>query len=154
MVQLPDWQVVGSQRSTGAIQPFQQSNPFGHLHITPKQVLFAYHFPTPYICRSLHIALMFKYTRHSLKKLETLLEELEYTVRYEKGNFNSGYCIVENRKVAVINKFYDTEGRINCLLEILSQVEVDAQKLDPASAKFYQQINSLTGEEEEEVETN
>ncbi|MCB0608449.1 MAG: hypothetical protein H6562_19880 [Lewinellaceae bacterium] len=97
---------------------------------------------------------MFKYTKHSLKKLETLLEELEYTVRYEKGNFQSGYCIVEQKKVAIVNKFFDTEGRINCLLEILSQVEVDAQKLDPASAKFYQQINSLTGEEEEEVETN
>ena len=151
MVQLLDWQMVGSQRATGAIKPFQQSNPFGHLHITPKQVLFAYHFPTPYICRSLHIALMFKYTRHSLKKLETLLEELEYTVRYEKGNFNSGYCIVENRKVAVINKFYDTEGRINCLLDILSNMEVPVERLSEPSARFFKKLNELTvsGEEEE-----
>ena len=93
---------------------------------------------------------MFKYTSHSLKKLETLLGELEYTVRYEKGNFNSGYCIVENRKVAVINKFYDTEGRINCLLDILSQMEVPADQLSEPSAIFFRKINELTASEEEE----
>ncbi|MCB0572651.1 MAG: hypothetical protein KDC66_22945 [Phaeodactylibacter sp.] len=98
---------------------------------------------------------MFKYTKHSLKKLEALLEELEYAVRYEKGNFNSGYCIVEDRKVAVINKFYDTEGRINCLLEILGSIEVAEERLSEVSARFYKKINSLAdddGEEEEEEE--
>jgi hypothetical protein len=82
---------------------------------------------------------MFKYTKHSLKKLETLFEELEYTVRYEKGSFQSGYCLVENKKVAVINKFFDTEGRINCLLEILANLEVDAGQLSAGSAKVYRQ---------------
>ena len=93
---------------------------------------------------------MFKYTRHSLKKLERLLEELEYTVRYEKGNFNSGYCIVEDRKVAVINKFYDTEGRINCLVDILSKMEVPVEQLSAPSAQFFKKINQLTASEEEE----
>ena len=37
--------------------------------------------------------------------METFFKEQEYTIRYEKGNFQSGYCIVENRKIAVINKF-------------------------------------------------
>ena len=93
---------------------------------------------------------MFKYTRHSLKKLETLLEELDYTVRYEKGNFNSGYCIVEDRKVAVINKFYDTEGRINCLVDILGKMEVPVEQLSEPSSKFFKKINELTASEEEE----
>jgi hypothetical protein len=90
---------------------------------------------------------MFKYTKHSLKKLESLLEELDYTVRYEKGNFNSGYCIVESRKIAVVNKFFDTEGRINCLLEILGNIEVPPEQLSEASAKFHKQITTLGGEE-------
>ena len=94
---------------------------------------------------------MFKYTKHSLKKLENLLGELEYTVRYEKGNFNSGYCIVEDRKIAVINKFYDTEGRINCLIDILGTIEIPEDQLSEASAKFFKKINSREeGEEEEE----
>ena len=84
---------------------------------------------------------MFKYTKHNLKKLEVLFQELDYTIRYEKGNFQSGYCIVENRKIAVINKFYDTEGRINCLLEIMSTLEVDEAALSEGAARVYRSIS-------------
>jgi hypothetical protein len=62
-----------------------------------------------------------RYTATTLKKLEALFEELDYTVRYEKGSFQSGYCLVENKRIAVINKFFDTEARINTLLDILSR---------------------------------
>lgn len=92
---------------------------------------------------------MFKYTKHSLKKLEELFGELEYTIRYEKGNFQSGYCIVENRKIAVINKFFDTEGRINVLLDILSTLPVDAERLSEKSAKLYKEIHKLNDTEDE-----
>jgi hypothetical protein len=95
---------------------------------------------------------MFKYIRHSLKKLETLFEEIEYTIRYEKGNFNSGYAIVEDRNIIVINKFYDVEGRINVLLDILGQTEVPLGALGEKSLKLYKQLekNELIADEEEE----
>jgi hypothetical protein len=95
---------------------------------------------------------MFKYTRHSLKKLETLFEEIEYTIRYEKGNFTSGYAIVEDRNIIVINKFYDVEGRINVLLDILGQTEVPLGALGEKSLKLYKQLekNELIADEEEE----
>ena len=32
-----------------------------------------------------------RYTQTTLKKLEDVFNELDYTVRYEKGNFQSGY---------------------------------------------------------------
>ncbi len=83
---------------------------------------------------------MLKYTKHNLKKIEQLFEQLNYTVRYERGNFQSGYCLVENRRVAVINKYFDTEGRINVLLDILQAVEVDGQELDEKSGKFYRAL--------------
>ncbi len=93
---------------------------------------------------------MFKYTKHSLKKIEALLETQGYKVRYEKGTFQSGYCIVENRKIAIINRFFDTEGRINTLLDILSSIEVDEQLFeDPKQLKFYRDLQKL-GEEESE----
>lgn len=94
---------------------------------------------------------MFKYTRHSLKKLETLFEEIDYTVRYEKGNFNSGYAIVEDRNIIVINKFYDVEGRINVLLDILGNTEVPVESLGERSLKFYKLLkkDALITEEEE-----
>lgn len=93
-----------------------------------------------------------KYTRHNLKKLETLFSDIEYTIRYEKGNFNSGYCIVEDRKVAVINKFYDTEGRMNVLLEILAGMPVEEEQLEEASLKFYKQVMKFLARQEEEEE--
>lgn len=93
---------------------------------------------------------MFKYTRHSLKKLETIFKELDYTIRYEKGSFNSGYCIVEDRNIAVINKFFDVDGRINVLLEILSTVDVNEKTLTEASLKFYKKLSKLAATEEEE----
>ncbi len=95
---------------------------------------------------------MFKYTKYSLKKLETLFEEIDYTIRYEKGNFQSGYCIVEDRKIAVINKFFDTESRINVLLEILGNVEVQESGLSDKSAALLREINKITANENEAKE--
>ena len=79
-------------------------------------------------------------TRTTLKKLEVIFQDLDYTIRYEKGNFNSGYCIVEERRIAVINRFFDTEGRINSLLDILSQITVHLELLSESSLDFYNQI--------------
>jgi hypothetical protein len=74
-----------------------------------------------------------RYTQTTLKKLEELFGELDYTIRYEKGNFQSGYCLVENKRIAVVNKFFDTEARINCLLDILSKIEFDPDLLSEKS---------------------
>ncbi|MEO6038555.1 MAG: hypothetical protein ABIQ93_09080 [Saprospiraceae bacterium] len=74
-----------------------------------------------------------RYTQGLLKKIEELFDELDYTIRYEKGSFQSGYCLVENRRVAVVNRFFDTEARINCLLDILVQLEYDPATLSEKS---------------------
>jgi len=57
-----------------------------------------------------------KYTQTTLVKIERILDEAEYIVRYERGNFQSGYCILEQRKVVVLNKFLQLEGRISTLI--------------------------------------
>jgi activator of HSP90 ATPase len=101
---------------------------------------------------------MFKYTKTTLQKIETIFEELDYKVRYEKGSFKSGYCLVENRNIAVVNKFFDTEGRINVLLEILSAFEdVDESLFTEKTLDFYKKIiktldKKEVGEEKEEIE--
>jgi hypothetical protein len=96
---------------------------------------------------------MINLTKHSLQKLEVLFQELGYIIRYEKGNFNSGYCIVEARNIVIINKFFETEARINTLLDILNNIEFDAGVLSEKSAKFYERVQKQVAEgEEEEVE--
>lgn len=82
-----------------------------------------------------------KYTRNNLKKLETFFKELDYTIRYEKGNFQSGYCIVEHKNIAVINKFFDVEARMNVLFEIASGLDVSDVELSDASQKVYKEVS-------------
>ena len=86
---------------------------------------------------------MFKYTKYLLDKIEDVFKELEYTVRYEKGTFQSGYCIVDEHNIVVVNKFFDTEARINCLLEILDKVPYDADSMSEATQKTLKKVQSV-----------
>ena len=91
-----------------------------------------------------------KYTKHLLNKIEELYEEIGYTIRYAKGSFNSGYCLVENQKIAVINKFFDTEGRIGVLLDILDLMEIELNRLSEKGQKTYKQVAKREKVENEE----
>ena len=62
-------------------------------------------------------------TKHSLNKLEDLISETEYTLRYEKGNFKSGYCVIKDSRVIIVNKYYALEGKISCLIDIVKEIE-------------------------------
>ena len=83
---------------------------------------------------------MIKYTKATLNKLLQILEESGYIVRFEKGNFVSGYAIVKNRKIIIVNKFFDTESRIMTLLEILDYLPVEKRILTAKSKAFYGEL--------------
>jgi hypothetical protein len=78
-----------------------------------------------------------KYTQTTLDKLEAIPGEAGYVLRYEKGTFQSGYCILEERKVVVLNKFLQTEGRISTLLDLIPQLEINTELLTEDSKKLY-----------------
>ena len=77
-----------------------------------------------------------KYTQATLDKIIKVLDEVGYVLRFEKGNFNSGYCILEHKKVVVVNKFLDMEGRINTLSDILVLMNINKELLSPDSVKM------------------
>ncbi|MCW3461872.1 hypothetical protein [Chitinophaga nivalis] len=81
-----------------------------------------------------------KITPNNLTKLEKVFEDAKYVLRFEKGTFNSGYCILEHKKVVVINKFLNLEGRINTLIDILSSLPLEEALLTTESHKLYKQI--------------
>ena len=83
-----------------------------------------------------------KYTKHFLNKLEDVFAESDYTLRYEKGNFKSGWCLLKNNKVIVLNKFFDTEGKVNTLIDILRGVKIATNNLSSKNHLFYQEIKS------------
>lgn len=81
-----------------------------------------------------------KYTQHTLDKLEDLLKEIDYVIRFERGNFQSGYCILEDKKVVVLNKFLQLEGRINTLMDIIPRLALNPDSLGPEARKTFDQI--------------
>lgn len=81
-----------------------------------------------------------KYTQSTLDKLEEVPKEAGYVLRYERGTFQSGYCILEQKKVVVLNKFLQTEGRINTLLELIPQLDIKPESLTEESKKLYEGI--------------
>ncbi len=83
---------------------------------------------------------MIKYTKHNLNKLEDIFRELKITVRYEKGNFQSGYCIVFGKNIVIVNRFFDVEARINTLLEILDQGTFDLSLLTEENKEWFSKI--------------
>lgn len=78
-----------------------------------------------------------KYTQSTLEKLEAIPEQCGYILRYERGTFQSGYCILESKKVVVLNKFLPVEGRINTLLELIPQLEINTEILTDDAKKLY-----------------
>ncbi len=81
-----------------------------------------------------------KYNQATLKRMEDILDECGYIVRYERGSFQSGYCILEDKKVVVINKFLNPEGRINTLLDLIPAIKVNYEMLTKDSQKMYDEI--------------
>ena len=88
--------------------------------------------------------MLIKYTPGFLRKLEGLLAELGYLLRYEKGNFKPGYCILRDTQVVIVNKYYTTEGKINALTEILRQIDVNPEPLTDKSHKLLLGLLEIT----------
>ena len=85
-----------------------------------------------------------KYTQSTLDKLEKIAEEAGYVIRYERGTFQSGYCILEQKKVVVLNKFLQTEGRISTLVDLIPQLDVSPGTLTEESRKLYAEVTAQT----------
>jgi hypothetical protein len=84
-----------------------------------------------------------KYNTTTLKKAENFLEDAGYVIRYEKGSFNSGYCILEDKSVVVINKYFQTEAKVGAILDIITNLKIDQSSLSGASKDFYLKIAQL-----------
>lgn len=86
---------------------------------------------------------MIKYTTHFLTKIEEMIGESNYVLRYEKGQFKSGDCVLREQRIIVINKFYSTEGKINALMEILRTLEdLDTSGFSEKSKNLFDEITA------------
>jgi hypothetical protein len=84
------------------------------------------------------------FTQYTLDKLENLLKALNYKVRYEKGNFKTGACMLEKSKVVVVNKFSNVESKINSLVELVQTITIDESLLDDKQKQFLYTLKQTT----------
>lgn len=82
-----------------------------------------------------------RYTKHFLNKLEDVFAESDYVLRYEKGNFKSGYCLLKETKIAIVNKYYTTEGKVNCLIDILKSIELDTSAMNEKNISLLAELS-------------
>jgi len=62
-------------------------------------------------------------------------------LRYEKGSFKSGYCILKENQIVIINKYFTTEGKINCLVDILKNLDIDENSLSEKNRKLLSELS-------------
>ena len=72
-----------------------------------------------------------KNLRTTYNELKEVFEKLNYKVVLDKGNFNTGYCLLEHEKIIVVNKNKPFENRIKILSSILSKIDTDDIYLKP-----------------------
>ncbi len=89
-----------------------------------------------------------KYNKTTLNKLEHLFKEADFSVRYEKGQFSSGYCLLHDKKIIVINKFFVVRARIESLLDILKNITIS---IDLLSSKSQELLEKVTDSESIEL---
>lgn len=81
-------------------------------------------------------------TRSSQDKLKALLETQGWKVRYEKGNFKGGYCIVHQQQTIIINKFHPLESKINTLSEIIRELEINEENLTAEQLRLVERLKT------------
>jgi hypothetical protein len=104
--------------------------------VSPKETVTRISF-----CKFVKIFIMaIRFNPATQEKIEKIIEESGYLIRFERGTFQSGYCILESKKVVVLNKFLQIEGRINTLMDLIPSLKIVVESLTPESRKLYEEI--------------
>jgi len=80
------------------------------------------------------------FTQSSLAKIEEFFKEQGYKVRYEKGSFRTGACMLQTTKVIVVNKFSNLEIKIQSLWNILLDIEIDTEVISEKLLPLYEEV--------------
>jgi hypothetical protein len=71
-----------------------------------------------------------------ITELEALASNCGITIRYEKGDFDGGYCVLKAERLIVINKRLLLARRSSVLAQGLAEVGIDEIYLKPAIREY------------------
>ena len=71
-----------------------------------------------------------------LKELEALASNSGIAVRYEKGDFEGGYCILRSERLILVNKKMNAPRKASILAQGLAEIGIDEIYLKPVVREF------------------
>ncbi len=80
-----------------------------------------------------------------LKELEDLAEKCGISLRFEKGDFDGGFCVLKEERIIVINKRLALQKKASVLAQALAEVGIEEVYLKPAIREFIEDELSKVG---------
>ena len=74
-----------------------------------------------------------------ISELEELVRQQGIFIRYEKGDFEGGYCILKDKKILVVNKRLHDMRKASSLALALGEIGVDGVFVKPAVRNFIEE---------------
>jgi hypothetical protein len=79
-----------------------------------------------------------------LQELRSVADQLGASVRFEKGDFKGGYCIIYDKKVIVINKMTNLQKKVMILSSALKELGVDEIYLNPRIREIIEEMSGIS----------
>ena len=77
-----------------------------------------------------------------LQDLKSLANQMGASVRFERGDFKGGYCILKESKVIVINKLSSTQRKVMTLSAALNELGVDSVYMPPRLREIIEEMDT------------
>ena len=71
-----------------------------------------------------------------LADLEDLSHNLGIELRYEKGDFEGGYCILKSQKILVVNKRLHDARKASSLAQALAEFGIETTFIKPTLREY------------------
>lgn len=76
-----------------------------------------------------------------MEDLKSLATQMGATVRFERGDFKGGYCILKESKVIVINKLSNLQRKVMTLAAALNELGIDKVFLTPKLREIIEELD-------------
>lgn len=71
-----------------------------------------------------------------LQELESLTQQLGIQLRYEKGDFEGGYCVLKEQKMLVVNKRLHEARKAASLAQALAEYGIETTYIKPSLREY------------------
>jgi hypothetical protein len=76
-----------------------------------------------------------------LNDLKSLATQMGAKVRFEKGDFKGGYCILKENKVIVLNKISNLQRKVITLAAALKELGLEEVYISPKLREFIDEMD-------------